>query len=193
MPGTAPTNLNAPEQDQLADTLGQFLRTLHDLDTGNLEPGADRWGYRAGEPVTDEIDSWAEASAVDLRDMFDPAGIREAWRRLRAVPPASEPPCWVHTDLAAENLLTGTDGRLSGVIDFGGLGIGDRSVDLLYAWSLFDQPARERCRAAAGVDGRHLDPCSSLVVRRARAPDDPSLPTHIAAAHRRRSRKWWKP
>lgn len=49
-------------------------------------------------------------------------------------------------------MLVHPDGRLAGVIDFGGLGIGDRSVDLLYAWSMFDAPARDTLRDAAGAD-----------------------------------------
>ena len=67
----------------------------------------------------------------------------EAWRRVREVPAATEPACLVHTDLSAENLLIHSDGRLAGVIDFGGLGVGDRAVDLLYAWSLLDSPVRQ--------------------------------------------------
>lgn len=78
--------------------------------------------------------------------------MREAWQRLRRVPSATQPACWVHTDLSAENVLVHHDGGLAGVIDFGGLGIGDRSVDLLYAWSLLDAPARDLLRTAAGAD-----------------------------------------
>lgn len=63
-----------------------------------------------------------------------------------------QPVCWVHTDLSTENILVHHDGRLAGVIDFGGLGIGDRSVDLLYAWSLLDAPARDMLRIASGSD-----------------------------------------
>jgi len=33
-----------------------------------------------------------------------------------------------------------------------GLGVGDRSVDLLYAWSLLDPPARDMLRIASGAD-----------------------------------------
>lgn len=58
----------------------------------------------------------------------------------------------MHTDLSEENLLTHHDGRLAGVIDFGGIGIGDRSVDLLYAWSIFDAPARDVLRVASEAD-----------------------------------------
>ena len=66
--------------------------------------------------------------------------------------PPTEAACWVHTDLSEENLLAHHDGRLAGVIDFGGIGVGDRSVDLLYAWSVFDAPAREVLRVSSGAD-----------------------------------------
>lgn len=39
-----------------------------------------------------------------------------------------------------------------GVIDFGALGIGDPAADLLYAWSLFDQQAREALRVESNAD-----------------------------------------
>lgn len=152
IPGELPSDQDGPEQARLASTLGRFVQRLHAVDTGDLPAGAQRWGYRCGEPVTDEIDGWADSAADDVADLFDPSQVREAWRRLRDVPPASEPPCWVHTDLSAENLLVRPGGSLVGVIDFGGLGIGDRSIDLLYAWSLFDQPARAVFRTASGVD-----------------------------------------
>ena len=118
------------------------------METLGLAGGTERWGYRAGEPATDTIDAWADS----LADLFDPGQVREAWRRLRDVPRQTQPSCWVHTDLSAENLLVGQGGEVVGVIDFGGLGIGDRSVDLLYAWDLFDAPARDTVCASAEID-----------------------------------------
>ena len=50
------------------------------------------------------------------------------------------------------NLLT-RDGRLTGVIDFGVLGIGDPACDLIPAWYLFDGDTRDLFRTAAEVDG----------------------------------------
>lgn len=152
VPGDLPGDFGPAEQARMALTLGKFIRSLHTIDTHALSAGADHWGYRAGEPVTDTIDGWADAAAEDLADLFDPEKVRQAWLRLREVPPASMPPCWVHTDLSAENVLVGPTGQLVGVIDFGALGVGDRSVDLLYAWSMFDQPAREILRSESGVD-----------------------------------------
>ncbi len=152
VPGELPIALDEAQQARFAETLGAFLQSLHAVDTAGAARGAEHWGYRCGEPVTDQMDAWAEKAASALADLFDPADVREAWRRLRRVPPVTEPACWVHTDLSAENILAHDDGRLAGVIDFGGLGIGDRSVDLLYAWSLLDSPAREILRIASGTD-----------------------------------------
>lgn len=152
LPGENPKKLDAAGQMRLARSLGRFMLNLHDLDTFGLDPGAQRWGYRAGEPVNPTIDAWVEDAAQQLAGLFDPSQVRKAWRRLREVPAASGPPCWVHTDLSTENLLVAPDGQLVGVVDFGGLGIGDRSVDLLYAWSMFDQPAREVLRSEAQAD-----------------------------------------
>ena len=143
VPGETPGELAPEGQARMAAALGRFLGRLHEVDTLGLDAGSQRWGYRAGEPVTDEIDGWAHSAADQLADLFDPVQVRAAWRRIREVPPASRPPCWVHTDLSVENLLASSDGDLVGVVDFGGLGIGDRSVDLLYAWSMFDASARE--------------------------------------------------
>lgn len=152
VPGSSPLALDGSQQAHLAESLGHFLQSLHGVDTAEVPAGHEHWGYRCGEPVTDTIDQWADHAAAALADLFDPASVREAWRRLRDVPAATKAACWVHTDLSEENLLTHHDGRLAGVIDFGGIGIGDRSVDLLYAWSIFDAPARDVLRVASGAD-----------------------------------------
>lgn len=152
VPGETPVDLDPPEQARMAVTLGRFMRRLHRVETCGLDSGSQQWGYRAGEPVTDVIDGWAHSAADHLEDLFDPGQVREAWRRIRDVPPASRPPCWIHTDLSAENLLASPDGDLVGVVDFGGLGVGDRSVDLLYAWSMFDASAREILRTESDAD-----------------------------------------
>lgn len=60
-------------------------------------------------------------------------------------------PRWYHGDLLAENLLV-RDGRLAAVLDFGGLAVGDPTVDLVVAWELLDDSAREVFRSIVGVD-----------------------------------------
>lgn len=60
-------------------------------------------------------------------------------------------PRWYHGDLAAENLLV-RDGALAAVLDFGGLSVGDPTVDLVVAWEVLDPPARDLFRRHVGVD-----------------------------------------
>lgn len=59
-------------------------------------------------------------------------------------------PVWLHGDVHPGNVLV-TDGRLSGVIDWGLCGVGDGACDLLSAWTMFDEPARKVFRASLGA------------------------------------------
>lgn len=61
------------------------------------------------------------------------------------------PEVWVHGDLLPGNLIV-VDGRLSAVIDFGGLNVGDPACDLLPAWNVFTGASRLRFRAELGPD-----------------------------------------
>lgn len=78
-------------------------------------------------------------------------------------------PRWYHGDLAAENLLV-RDGRLSAVLDFGALSVGDPAVDLMVAWEILDPPARQIFRGKLGVDdatwlrGRAWALCITLMI-----------------------------
>jgi aminoglycoside phosphotransferase (APT) family kinase protein len=47
------------------------------------------------------------------------------------------PPVWIHGDPATGNLLA-REGRLSAVIDFGTIAVGDPATDLIAAWSFLD-------------------------------------------------------
>lgn len=51
-------------------------------------------------------------------------------------------PVWVHGDFAIGNMLM-DDGKLSAVIDFGGVAVGDPACDLIIAWTYLGEKARE--------------------------------------------------
>ncbi len=57
----------------------------------------------------------------------------------------------MHGDLLPGNLLV-VEGRLSAVIDFGGLNVGDPACDLQAAWNVFAGESRRRYRAELEVD-----------------------------------------
>lgn len=58
---------------------------------------------------------------------------------------------WVHGDLLAENLLL-SESRLTAVLDFGGLCVGDPTVDLVVGWEVLDPSGRELFRSTLDVD-----------------------------------------
>lgn len=58
---------------------------------------------------------------------------------------------WVHGDLSAGNLLV-QEGRLSTIIDFGQLAVGDPACDLAIAWTLFEGKSRKAFREMLPLD-----------------------------------------
>ncbi|WP_168207622.1 aminoglycoside phosphotransferase family protein [Microlunatus elymi] len=89
---------------------------------------------------------------IDGLDLDLDAALR-FWEQAMRLPGVADetPPRWYHCDLLAENLLV-RDGRLTAVLDFGGLAIGDPAIDLHGVWELFDEPSREIVRERAGID-----------------------------------------
>jgi aminoglycoside phosphotransferase (APT) family kinase protein len=91
-------------------------------------------------------------AAIDsLRGIVDTTVVTAAWEAALDAPASQGPPVWLHGDLYDGNLLA-SDGRLTAVIDFGTLGVGDPASDLIVAWSLMSGTARETFRLALGVD-----------------------------------------
>ena len=73
----------------------------------------------------------------------------DAWEAGLRADPWDGPAVWVHGDLSDGNLLV-REGGLTGVIDWGGLAAGDPAVELMVAWSFFDQASREVYRDELG-------------------------------------------
>jgi aminoglycoside phosphotransferase (APT) family kinase protein len=58
---------------------------------------------------------------------------------------------WIHGDLDSRNLLA-EQGRLSAVIDFGCLGVGDPACDVMVAWKVLSSVTRDIFRLELSVD-----------------------------------------
>ncbi|MGH3071062.1 MAG: aminoglycoside phosphotransferase family protein [Gaiellaceae bacterium] len=80
----------------------------------------------------------------------DPAVAAE-WERALAAPPWDGRPVWHHGDLDARNWLV-RDGRISGVLDWGSMGVGDPACDVMVAWKLRSPDARDAFREALPTD-----------------------------------------
>jgi aminoglycoside phosphotransferase (APT) family kinase protein len=144
--GENPAVDRLPDSHSLATELAQFVAALRRIDTADGPPaGRGVPLAKRDAPTRTAIDALA-----DLR-MIDTAAATAAWDVALQAPAWDGPPVWIHGDLLPGNLLI-RDGRLSAVIDFSCLGVGDPACDLIAAWSLFPADARHVFRDALDVD-----------------------------------------
>lgn len=135
----------APAEGPLIDDLecfavdlARFLAALNRIDAaGGPPPGAHN-GHRGGSLRT--YDAETRAALGRLEGRFDTVGATAIWDNAIASE-WDRPAVWVHGDVTASNLLV-VDGRLSAVIDFGCVAVGDPSCDLVIAWTLLAGPSR---------------------------------------------------
>ncbi len=135
------------ELDRAASDLASFIIALRDIDTAGAH-GRPR--HARGGPLT-EHDTAVRRSIEQLGDRIDAAAALASWEQSLAAPRWDREEVWVHGDLLPGNLLV-VDGRLSAVIDFGGLNVGDPACDLQSAWNVFTGSSRAQFRAALDVD-----------------------------------------
>lgn len=128
---------------EAAAVLAQFLTALHRFDSVKA---ADL----IGEPLSTR-DTATRAAITKVGDVFDTGAMSELWEAALAAPEWDRLPVWFHGDFHTGNLLM-TGGRLSAVIDFGELGMGDPARDLMIAFTLMSAETRATFRAALEVD-----------------------------------------
>ncbi len=129
---------------EFASDVAKFIRGLQEIDIED-GPAAGR-----GLPLIDRDESTREALA-SLSSMMETREIDAAWSSALTIPAWDKPNVWIHGDLSSGNVLT-LDGRLSAVIDFGALGVGDPAVDLIIAWNLLPVGVRSEFRSLTQVD-----------------------------------------
>jgi len=150
IPGTTPDE--GTDRVALARDLAGFVRALHAVDASD---GPPKTGTSRGTPLAGLDDGVRStlAASVTLADIAD--RVLAVWEEAVAAPAYDGPPVWIHGDLMTGNLLV-QDGRLSAVIDWGGLGTGDPAPDLCPAYWLFDGAIRAEYVAAVGYDDATL-------------------------------------
>ena len=103
-----------------------------------------------GMPLA-ERDRAVRVTIETLRGTLDSAPLMAAWDAAKAAPAWQGPAVWMHGDLHPANLLV-EKRRLSAVIDFGLLAVGDPACDLMVAWTYLSTAARAEFQAALSVD-----------------------------------------
>jgi aminoglycoside phosphotransferase (APT) family kinase protein len=148
----------AGSRDRLARDLAGVVRALRQLEVPpEARQDATLRSYRAASltAIDPDIRDCAEqCRAIPGLDL-DLDAVLVVWDEAIAIAADSSSPGthWVHGDLFAENLLV-RGGRLTAVLDFGGLAVGDTTVDLVPAWELLDPKERALFRTEVGVDDR---------------------------------------
>jgi aminoglycoside phosphotransferase (APT) family kinase protein len=123
-----------------ARDLAAFVAALQRVDPAGAPQGR-------GIPLAvrdEEIRYWLARFEADL-------GVTASWERALVAPPWDGPPVWHHGDLDVRNWLV-RDGRVSGVIDWGSMGVGDPACDVMVAWKLHSSAARDAFREAFPTD-----------------------------------------
>lgn len=134
---------------EIAQSLAQFVKALHQLDASDgPAPGAHNFGR--GVPLA-QRDEATRHSIASLKDLIDTDAALAAWEHALSAAPWQGNPVWIHGDLQAGNLLVHQD-RLSAVIDFGGMAVGDPACDMQVAWNLFTHKSREAFRRMVEPD-----------------------------------------
>jgi aminoglycoside phosphotransferase (APT) family kinase protein len=133
--------------DQAAVDLAAFVCALREIDTAGAHARAA--GSR-GAPLA-ELDKAVRRSIAELGVRIDAAAALRAWEASLNAPAWDGEEVWVHGDLLPGNLLV-VDGRLSAIIDFGCLNVGDPACDLQPAWNVFEGDSRARYRDELKAD-----------------------------------------
>jgi len=147
--GENPVVEHIPDPDSLATDLARFVEALHRIDPTD-GPAASEQNFFRGLPLAMR-DEPTRTAIAELQGTIDTEAATKAWEAALRTPAWTGPPVWIHGDLAQGNLLLQGD-RLTGVIDFGCLGVGDPAADLIVAWNLLPADVRTLFRTELGVD-----------------------------------------
>ena len=123
------------EYELLAKDLANFLNELHKISLAN--------GPKSRRGVhLKELDTETKKALSELKGEVDTESLSLLWEHFTNVTPWRKEPVWVHGDYLPGNILVQSN-RLSAVIDFSDVGIGDPACDLVIAWSLLKSHSRK--------------------------------------------------
>jgi aminoglycoside phosphotransferase (APT) family kinase protein len=130
-----PDRIHDPQT--FAVDLARTVIALRALPTDGAPPARNR-----ARPIQD-YDGSTRRAIHAARDLIDDTAALRIWDEALEAPPHVGRPVWVHGDLEGNCLLT--DGRLTGLVDWGSACAGDPAVDVQVVWSpLFSEDARAR-------------------------------------------------
>lgn len=129
----------AIDLEKLAFDIAKFLKELQAIkDVEGPSPGQHNW-WRGDH--TSVYDKDAREQITKLAGIIDSDKAMDLW--IRALNTKwKKDPVWMHGDFAIGNILM-KNGKLSAIIDFGGMGMGDPACDLVIAWVFLSGKSRD--------------------------------------------------
>lgn len=123
----------------LAYDLAKFLKELQSIEDV-AGPGPGQHNLWRGDHIS-VYDKDTREQIAKLAKIIDSTKAIDLWTRALNTKWKKEP-VWIHGDFAIGNMLM-KDGKLSAIIDFGGMGIGDPACDLVIAWTYLEGNSSE--------------------------------------------------
>jgi aminoglycoside phosphotransferase (APT) family kinase protein len=146
VPGTVAMDEDPGESVAFARDLAEFIRAVRAIDThGRSFHGNGRGGDLRAH------DAWMETCFQHSERLLDVPQLRRVWDEMRVLPRGAAGDVMNHGDLVPGNILV-SHGRMVGVIDVGGLGPADPSLDLVGAWHLLEAGPRRVLHEDLGCD-----------------------------------------
>lgn len=141
LPGNTAADGPITDLNQFAVDLADFLIELQSIDCQDGPPAGLHNYYRGGSLTTYSHEVGRVLANNNLNLQANRQLLATIWQT--AIDSTwNSPAVWVHGDVAPTNMLV-VDGQLSSVIDFGVLGTGDPSCDLVMAWTFFTHNSQQ--------------------------------------------------
>jgi aminoglycoside phosphotransferase (APT) family kinase protein len=149
LPGENAIDAQIADRHAAAVDLARFIAKLQWIDAADGPPPGPHNAGR-GAPLA-WFDPYVRRAVEEADDVIDGKAVIAIWNEALLASQWQGPPLWIHGDLHAGNLLV-EHGRISAVIDFGCLGVGDPACDLMVAWSLLSADSRATFRRVLDID-----------------------------------------
>lgn len=137
--GEAVSYNNIVSLNQFAAELGNFLVALQEVDATEGPRAGEHNFYRGGSLKIH--DAQVEQALIILQASMDIHLIKALWEKALESE-WKKPGLWVHGDVAPGNILV-RNRKITALIDFGGLAVGDPACDYAIAWTFFDHESRK--------------------------------------------------
>lgn len=180
LPGEVATNVpELADSPRAAQDLAGFLAALEDFPSEGLPADEVTPGLITEDPLVTR-DRRTRAAIAQVEGSFPAKALIELWDAALATPRSNRRPVWIHGDFHAGNLLA-TDGRISAVIDFSAIGIGDPACDIAVAFGFMSPRVRKLFRRTLGADdstwtrARGLAVAGGLIAYTSYGADNPRL------------------